>query len=168
MFKKISFSGLNYKDLDRFDPHDLKRDEVQSFYQTFDFLDLIKQWPEIIGPKMSAVTSPLKIKQDALFIITKNSSFSHELSYLQEEIKSRIFKSFPRLRSVISKIVFQTQEGFFEDRNRATNPPTTFNTNRLHPQSPIYKTKKAEAEKLFNDIEDQDLKKSLISIYIQI
>ncbi len=103
MFKKINFRGLNYKDLDRFGSHDLKRDEMHSFYQTFDFLELIKKWPEIVGPKMSPVTSPLKIKYDTLFIVTKHATFSHELSYLAEEIKHEIFKVFPELKMIIKK-----------------------------------------------------------------
>jgi hypothetical protein len=166
MFKKINFKGLNYKDLDRYGSHDLKRDEMHSFYQTFDFLELIKKWPEIVGPKMSPVTSPLKIKSDSLFIITKHASYSHELSYLSEEIKSEIFKVFPKLRPVIKKLVFQTQEGFFESRKAVENEAQTPKA-RLHPQSPKYKLLKLEAERLFNDIEDDELRTKMISIYIQ-
>lgn len=166
MFKKINFSGLNYKDLDRYGSHDLKRDEMHSFYQTFDFLELIKKWPEIVGSKMSPVTSPLKIKNSSLFIITKHASYSHELSYLSEEIKTEIFKVFPKLRPVIHKLVFQTQEGFFQQR-KAVEEQSTKIVNRLHPQSPKFKLLKLEAERLFSDIEDEDLKKIMISIYIQ-
>ena len=46
MFKKIDFKGLNYRDLDRFDSHDLKRNEMHSFYQTFDFLELGQEHSE--------------------------------------------------------------------------------------------------------------------------
>jgi hypothetical protein len=167
MFKKVKFSGLDYSELDRLDPHGMKRDELQSFYQTFDFLDLIKQWPNIIGPKLNSVTSPMKLKQDTLFIITKHSSFSHELMYRQEDIKSEIFKVFPRLRHMIKKISFQTQETFFEERNKAMNVPPAFAPGRLHPQSPQFRALKLEAERLFSDIEDPELRSSLISIFIQ-
>jgi hypothetical protein len=166
MFKKINFRSLNYNDLDRLGSHDLKRDEMHSFYQTFDFLELIKKWPKIVGPKMSPVTSPLKIKFDSLFIITKHSIFSQELSFLSEEIKQEIFKVFPQLKRVIKKLVFQTQESFFQAQKEQGNhvvPPT----NRLHPQSPAYKLKKQEAERLFHDVIDEELKKMLISLYFQ-
>lgn len=166
MFKKITFKSLNYKELDRFGRHDLKRDELYSFYQTFDFFELIKRWPDIVGEKMAAVSSPLKIKSDSLFIITKHSSFSHGLSYLSEEIKEKIFKIFPKLRPVIKKLAFQTQEAYFQERAQQKENVAT-QTAKLHPQSPQYKIRKREAERLFSDIEDEELRKVLISIFIQ-
>ena len=152
MFKKIDFKGLNYRDLDRFDSHDLKRDEMHSFYQTFDFLELIKKWPEIVGLKMCQVTSPLKVKQDSLFIMTKHSIYSQELSFLSEEIKGEIFKVFPKLRPVIKKLVFQTQENFFTPKSEVLVLKEAELKQKLHPQSPRYKILKVEAERLFGHI----------------
>ena len=166
MFKKLDFKKLNFGDLDRVDSHDIKRDELHSFYLTFDFLDLIKKWPEIVGPKLASVTSPLKIRQDSLFVITKHSSYSQELSFLSETIKKEVFKSFPNLKPIIKKLAFQTQENFFEQKafqeaHLAQQSP------KLHPQSPKYKLLKIEAERLFQDVEDSDLKQVLISLFIQ-
>lgn len=166
-FKKIDFKGLNYKELDRFGSHDLKRENLHSFYQTFDFLQLIKKWPEIVGPKLSGVTSPLKIKSDSLFIMAKHASYSHQLSFLSEEIKTEIFKVFPQLKPVIKKLVFQTQENYFNQpesvEEAKKNPPAP----KLHPQSPQYKILKMEADRLFAGVEDQELKEILTSIFIQ-
>lgn len=167
MFKKLDFKGLNYRDLERFDSHDLKRDEMHSFYQTFDFLDLIKKWPEIVGPKMCLVTSPLRLKQDSLFIITKHSIYSQELSFLSEEIKGEIFKVFPKLKPVVKKLVFQTQENFFQQKSAQAEEVQKQIQQKLHPQSPKYKLMKLEAERLFKDIEDSELKELLISLFIQ-
>ena len=166
MFKKIEFQGLNYRDLERFDSHDLKRENMHSFYQTFDFLDLIKKWPEIVGPKLSTVTSPLKIRNDSLFVMTKHAVYSQELSFLAEEIKKEIFKIFPKLRPVIHKLVFQTQENYFNPQ-RTQEVLQTPAKPKLHPQSPQYKILKMEADRLFGDIPDPDLKEMLISIFIQ-
>lgn len=165
MFKKLDFKRLNYSELDRIDSHDIKRDEMHSFYQTFDFLELIKKWPEIVGPKLAAVTSPLKIRQDSLFVITKHASYSHELSFLSETIKREVFKFFPHLKPVVKKLAFQTQESFFEQKMAQENLKAQ--VPQLHPQSPKYKMLKLEAERLFGDIEDQELKSSLISLFIQ-
>jgi hypothetical protein len=165
MFKKIQFKGLNYRDLDRFDSHDLKRDKLHSYYQGFDFLELLKSWPQIVGPKMAPHTSPLKMTQDSLFIITRHSVYSQELSYLSEAIKAEIFKIFPQLRPVIKKLVFQTKETYFHEQEKLESkkvvPP------KLHPQSPQYKIHKAAADKLFEHIEDQELRQMMISLYIQ-
>jgi len=117
MFKKIDFKTLNYKDLDRYNSHDIKRDEIKAFYQTFDFLELIRKWPEIVGDKMSVVTSPLRINQRSLIIVTSHSVYSQELSFLSETIKESIFKVLPELKGVIQKLNFQTQESFFKEKD---------------------------------------------------
>lgn len=166
MFKKIDFKGLNYKDLERYDSHDIKRDEMHSFYQTFDFLELIKKWPEIIGPKFATVTSPLRMKQDALFIVSKHSAYSEQISYLSEDLKKNIFKIFPQLRPVIKRIVFLTQEGFFKEQEQRTEAVAK-KTFKIHPQDPRFKILKIEAERLFAETEDLELKEILISLYLQ-
>lgn len=167
MFKKLSFQRLNYKDLDRYGQHDLKRDEVKSFYQTFDFIDLLKKWPDIVGPKMAKVTAPLKLKHDSLIVVTTHSTYSHELSYLSEEIKKLIFKELPELKPVIKKLVYETHEAYFKERPAVTPEVPTEQKRKLHPQSPQYKLRKAEAERLFGNVEDEEFKNLLISIFIQ-
>lgn len=167
MFKKLTFKGLNYKDLDRFKEHDLKRDEMKSFYQTFDFIDLLKKWPVIVGPKMAKVTSPLKLKNDSLVVVTTHSTYSHELSYLSEEIKKAIFKELPELKPVIKKIIYETQESYFKERPAVSPEIKPELSAKLHPQSPQYKLKKAEAERIFGSVEDPELRALMISIFIQ-
>lgn len=165
MFKKIDFNGLNYKDLDRFDSHDLKRENLHSFYQTFDFLELVKKWPEIIGPGLSTVTSPLKIMGDSLIIVSKHGSYSQNISFLSEEIKQKIFVLFPALKPVIKKLNFQTQEAFF--RQTVAQEEKKQQAPKFHPQDPKYRIAKAEAERIFADVQDAELRTILISIYVQ-
>lgn len=165
MFKKLNFKGLNYKDLERYDSHDLKRENLQSFYQTFDFLELVKKWPEIIGEKLSTVTSPLKIKGDSLIILAKHSGYSNAILDLSEDIKLKIFTLFPALKPIIKKLNFQTQESFFnhvqaQEAKKVVIP-------KMHPQDPRFKLVKMEAERLFADVQDEDLRLMMISIYIQ-
>lgn len=165
MFKKVKFHGLNYRDLDQLDAHDLKSDQIKSFYQTFDFLDLVKRWPEIIGSKLATVTSPLKIQGDSLVIMAKHSSYSQNISFLSEEIKEKIFKIFPKLKPVIKKIVFLTKENFFNNQESIIENKKHILS--MHPQDPRFKILKIEAEKLFEDVEDPELKKVLISLFMQ-
>ncbi len=167
MFKKLSFARLNYKDLDRFKEHDLKRDEMKSFYQTFDFISLLKKWPDIVGPKMAKVTSPLKLRNDSLIVVTTHSTYSHELSYLSEDIKLAIFKALPELKPIIKKIVYETQENYFVQRDKVAVEKAVEQKPKLHPQSPQYKLRKSEAERLFGNIEDPELRSLMISIFIQ-
>lgn len=167
MFKKIDYKKLNYGDLDRLDSHDLKRDEMHSFYQTFDFLDLIKKWPEIVGPKLAPVTSPLKIKIDTLFVVTPHSAYTQELSFSVELIKGKIYEIFPQLKPIIKKVAFQTQENFFNQQAKAEQEKQQTAPPKLHPQSPQYKKLKAEADRLFGQIEDEELKNLMISLFMQ-
>lgn len=166
MFKKIDFKGLNYKELEKYDSHDLKRENLQSFYRTFDFLDLVHKWPEIIGPAMAKVTSPLKIKGDSLIIMSKHASYSQNISFLSEEIKQKIFVLFPQLKPVIKKLNFQTQESFFNEQ-KTQEEVAKAEPKKFHPQDPKYKMMKLEADRLFADVEDPELKNILISIFIQ-
>lgn len=167
MFKKLGFRGLNYKDLDRYKEHDLKRDEMKSFYQTFDFIDLINKWPQIVDPKMAKFTSPLRIMKDTLVVVTVHSTISHEMSYFSEELKKNIFKVLPELKPIIKKVVYETQESFFKVRQDVETKKAEEQKPKLHPQSPQYKLKKAEAERLFASVEDPELKAMMISIFIQ-
>jgi hypothetical protein len=165
MFRKINFKSLNYAELNRFDAHDLRRDSLQSFYQTFDFLSLVKSWPDIIGSKLATVTSPLKIKGDSLIILSKHASYSQNISFLSEEIKEKIFKLFPELKKIIKKLNFQTQESFFTPNNQEEDKKPVVQS--FHPQDPRYRILRSEAERLFSDVGDPELKNMLISIYIQ-
>ena len=165
MFKKIDFKSLNYAELDRLDSHDQKRDKIQSFYQTFDFLVLVKKWPDIIGEKLASVTSPLKIKGDTLIILSKHASYSQNISFLSEEIKQKIFLLFPELKKIIKKLNFQTQESFFSSETGREEKKST--APKYHPQDPRVKIILSEAERIFADVSDPELKKILISIYVQ-
>lgn len=165
MFKKINFKGLNYKELDRYDSHDLKRENLHSFYQTFDFLELVKKWTDIIGPALSQVTSPLKIKGDSLIIVSKHASYSQNISFLSEDLKKKIFDLFPELKPIIKKLNFQTQEAFFNQKMEQEERKVAIQ--KLHPQDPKFKILKAEADRLFSDVPDPELKELLISLFIQ-
>lgn len=169
MLKKLSFNNFNYNDLDRISSTDQKRrEDAYAFFQTFDFLSLMKKWPDIVGPGLCKVTSPLKIKFGSLVVVTIHPSYSHELSYHAEPIKIAIFKEFPQLKSVIQNLQFQTMPHFFQQKNIIEkNEEIKIQQNTLHPQSPQYRMLYAKALKNFEHIEDEDLKKTMINIYIQ-
>jgi hypothetical protein len=58
-----------------------------------------------------------------------------------------------------------TQENFFKQNPQLV--ASNAQNNRLHPHDPRIKIKKAQAENLFANIEDLELKKTLTSIFIQ-
>lgn len=169
MLKKLSFSGFNYNDLDRISSTDQKRrEDAKAFFQTFDFLNLIKKWPDIVGPGLCKVTAPLKVKFGSLVIVTIHPTYSHELSYHVEPIKQSIFKEFPQLKSVIQNLQFQSMPQFFQQKSiMEKNEEIKIQQNTLHPQSPQYRMLHAKALKNFEHVQDEDLKQMMINIYIQ-
>lgn len=169
MLKKLTFNGFNYNDLERISSTDQKRKEdVLSFYQTFDFLGLVKKWPDIVGSQLAKVTSPLRIKFSSLVVVTIHPSYSHELSYMVDPIKEGIFKEFPQLRTVIQGISFQAMPQFFQQKNIIQqNEEMKIQQNTLHPRSPQYQLLYSRAVKLFEHVEDPELKETLVNIYIQ-
>lgn len=145
----------------------------------FDFFTLIESWSEIVGPKMGKHTIPIKNVNKTLTILTNHPAYSSQLTFLEEEIKKKIFTLFPSLRGSIKKLYFQTGTSFFEQKKEEISKAMSARGNhslktdqnyrpKLHPQSPQFKALKSKAMQEFNDIEDEELKQKLISIYIQI
>lgn len=157
--------------------------DVESFQRTskkshwsnssFDFLKLIRQWPEIIGPKLSEHTIPLKNHQQQLTILTSHPVYSQELSYLEETIKKKIFKVFPDLNGQVKRIKFYVNEKFFHEQKqdlltRAHKKPASKEEKiSFHPHDPKYIKLKKRALKEFESVEDEALKETLISLFIQ-
>ncbi len=54
--------------------------------------DIFRQWRKIVGGGLMDKCQPLRIKRNILYINVKNSSWAHQLIYMQEEIISRVNK----------------------------------------------------------------------------
>ena len=171
MFKKIS------------DLLDLKVNEKsygKSSDTGFNFLSLIHKWPVIVGDKLSKVTIPVKMQYGALTIMTNHSAYSQSLSFLEEELKKKIFNHFPELASNLKSFQFRVNTSFFEEernkliqRSHNHQPVKTKVASQevkreLHPHNPEYKRLKAEAIAYFSGVNsDKEIEQELISIYIQ-
>jgi len=165
MFKKVKFDQLDYKDLDSLPDTQLRKENLKEFYKTFDFLNLIKKWPEIVGPKLQNVTIPMKLSQGRLTVVTKHGAYSQELSYVSEILKKEIFKFFPELKPHLSQITYVTNEQLFKLSHEQHIAQKNL-SEQLHPQSPQYKLLRSKAEKIFSQ-EEPEIREKLISIYIQ-
>lgn len=136
----------------------------------FDFLELLRLWPEIIGEKIAKVTEPVKINSKKLIIITAHSAFSQQLALMQSQILEKIKKIYPCAESQIKSLSFVTKDTHFA--NRAEDSLSKKSTdsykkeNKLNQFSPAYRKYLSEANELFKDINDENIKNSLIKIYI--
>ena len=55
--------------------------------------EIIIRWPEIVGEKLSKVTTADKIENGILFVRVTNSAWRNELIYMKNEIINRIYSS---------------------------------------------------------------------------
>lgn len=138
---------------------------------SFDFLSLIKTWREIAGDKLSEHTIPLKNQNGTLIILSNHSAFAHQLSFMEQPLKKKIFEKFPYLEKSVKNIKFIVDSTHFDQQKahllHLGPKEKKDNPNQLHPYSPEYRRLKKEALELFDDIEDNELKESFISLYIQ-
>ena len=164
MFKKLSniLNNLGHKPSKKI--YRAKYDQTG-----FDFLSLIDRWEEIVGERLIKRTIPLKNQNGVLVILTSHPAIGQQLSFMEDQLKKRVGEVFPNLKGKIKGIRYQMNSSFFEKkveesskRKVSSSSPKIF-----HPYSPEYRKFKKEAEEIFADIEDVEVKKSLTSLYIQ-
>ncbi len=170
MLKKLS----QYIDFSEPSAHPIKGDgkKAQKLNESFDFLSLIKAWREIAGEKLSEHTIPLKNQMGTLLVLSNHSAFANELSFMELPLKKKIFSKFPSLEHSISNIKFIVDSTHFEKQYSQFIAPVKKineqNAQKLHPFSPLYRKLKKEADVAFCDVDDKDVRESLISLYIQV
>lgn len=136
--------------------------------ESFDFLALIRAWKDIAGAKLAEHTIPLKNQNGTLIILSNHSAFANVLSYMELELKRKIVEKFPTLEKSILSIKFIVDTTHFSQQyQQFITPIEKKKTNTLHAHSPEFKRLKKEAEELFLDLEDPELKEKMISIYMQ-
>ena len=138
---------------------------------SFDFISLIKAWRDITGNKLSEHTIPLKNQNGTLVILSNHSAFSSTLSFMELELKKKIFAKFPDLEKSIHNIKFIVDSTHFSKPYAQFIAPLDkikkTNENTLHKYSPEFIRLKKEAEAEFGYIDDIEIKEKMISLYIQ-
>ncbi|MBT4792695.1 MAG: DUF721 domain-containing protein [Halobacteriovoraceae bacterium] len=135
----------------------------------FSFIQLIKNWEEIVGKVMAQNTIPLKIKSSTLIISVKHSIFAQELGFLTPLILEKIKAYFPELEKQVNKIKFiqsnYTSHEFTKNKKLKALGPIAKKP-KMHPFSPEFLLKKSQAEDLFKDIEDEEVRNILKSFML--
>jgi predicted nucleic acid-binding Zn ribbon protein len=81
-------------------------DKLMKIYQIDDKIkenEALLKWPEIVGPSVSAVTSPIRVKDGTLYIKVKNDVWRNELYYQKLQILQKIERTLKK--RIISEIV---------------------------------------------------------------
>ena len=142
--------------------------EKASVHESFDFLALIRAWKEIV-PTLSEHTIPLKNQNGTLVILSNHSAIANQLSYMELELKKKIFAKFPGLEKSIVSIKFIVDSTHFSKQYEQFITPMEKKkvAQSLHPFSPEFRKLKKEAETMFADLDDPELKERMISLYMQ-
>ena len=167
MLKKLA----TFIDFSQIAPNHEKKNEFTSKNSSsFDFLKLIHAWQEIAGNKLSEHTIPLKNQNNTLIVLSNHSAFASEMKFMEGPLKKKIFQKFPKLESHIKSINFIVDSTYFDQQYNLLAPQIKNKKIEIlmpHPFSPESKKLQQEAKNLFEQIEDEELKKSLISLYVQ-
>lgn len=167
MLKKLS-TFIDSPSSSKISDNSLKKGKSASIKDSFDFLALIRAWKDIAGAKLAEHTIPLKNQNGTLVILSNHSAFANVLSYMELELKKKIFEKFPMLEKSILSIKFIVDTTHFSQQYQQFITPMEKKKGQgLHPHSPEFKKLKKEAEELFLDLEDAEIKEKMISIYIQ-
>jgi phosphoenolpyruvate synthase/pyruvate phosphate dikinase len=133
----------------------------------FDFIHLVKSWEAIVGKMLAENTVPLRIKNNDLYIATKHSIFSQELGFMGPMIIEKIEHMFPAFNGKIKKIRF-THSNYSSDEFNELKGQKVQNQKEKkpapHPFDPKFRARKMEVEEMFKDVEDDEVRKLLISI----
>lgn len=135
---------------------------------TFDFIHLLKSWKDIVGEMLAKHSLPLKIYKKTLYVSTKHQIFAQEMGFLIPDILDKIYEHFPNLESHISNIKFINNEFLGEnlEKRKSALEFQPKAKRKVHPFSPEYLHKKSEAQKIFGDIEDPEIRDILTKYYL--
>jgi hypothetical protein len=136
----------------------------------FDFIHLVNRWETIVGKMLADNTIPLKIKRSTLYILTKHSIFSQELSLMSQMIIQKIEESFPNFRGQIKKISFSSGNFSSDEFNKIkveNHMEPKKEKEAPHPFDPKFRARKKQVEQMFDDVEDEEVKNLLINIALK-
>ncbi len=133
---------------------------------TFDFIYLVKNWEKIVGKMLSENTIPLKVKSSSLIIMTKHSIFSQELGFMSQQIISRIEELYPKFKGHIKNIKFSHGKFSTEEFNQTKQLARPKKEVKGHRFNPKLQQKKIEAKDMFKEVEDQEIRELLETLYI--
>ncbi|MBK22497.1 MAG: hypothetical protein CME70_00715 [Halobacteriovorax sp.] len=142
--------------------------------EAFDFLSLIQSWPDIIGPRLSKHCIPLKNTKRSLTILTDHPAYSEQLKFMEIQLLEKIKTKFPSLRNSLRTLYFKTDSTFFQKQKLIAEQRAGIDKvqeekieKAFHKYSPEYRKLKLEADEEFKDIESDEVRDRLTSIYIQ-
>ncbi len=156
--KKYSFQKKSYN-------------KISQKTDIFDFFELINNWGDVVGERLVKHTIPLKLSNKYLTILTDHPVYSQQLSFMELQLIKKIEDRFPKIQGEIKKIYFKADNNHFQKSvaNKLKKEKVKeIAQKKWHPHSPEYKEAVKKADELLQDINDEEVKKTLRSIYLQL
>ncbi len=137
---------------------------------SFDFFQLVKNWSKIIGNQIAKETIPLKLQRGNLTILARHAIYAQQLSFLETQMIDAISKEFKQLKGKIDRVTFQVNGSFFSIKQSSSLLPPEAepkSTSKFNKYSPEYKEAKRRSDEIFCDINDEQIRDSIKSIFVQ-
>ena len=151
-----------------------KRQGKPGTNEAFDFLSLIQAWPEVIGPRLAKHCIPLKNTKRSLTILTDHPAYSEQLKFMEIQLLEKIKKRFPSLQNSLRTLYFKTDSTYFQREKALAEARVGVDKKQeekiekaFHKYSPEYRKLKAEADDEFKDVDSDEVRERLTSIFIQ-
>lgn len=139
--------------------------------QDLNTLNLISSWEKIVGKKLVEVSLPQRISRKTLYIIVNHSAYANYLNQMAADILVRIESVFPQYKNKIESLRFIFSEKAFQ---KIEEKLIQFKSQEkksikevINPHSPQFRRLEQEAQEMFSNLDDSEIKDSFISIYIQ-
>ena len=133
----------------------------------FDFIFLINNWENIVGKLLGENSIPQKLNKGTLIVITKHPVFNQELNMMSQEILKKIKERVPSLKNHVKRLKFSHANYGSNEFNQSKAKEKKSENSNAHRFSPEHRAKKAKANELFNDIEDDEVKELLTSLFLK-
>jgi hypothetical protein len=155
------------KHFSQFIDHKYKKNRAkQSFDQLMSLINLYNSWSHLIGQFLGENSLPSKIYKNTLYIVTSHQAYAQEIMNYQTHImdkinKSKILSGIPieNLKSTYNYKSFQESKQKFDEYIHKKQANSSIKQ---------YSKKDIEiAKNEFQDLEDQDLRELMASLYLQ-
>tara|TARA_B100000029_G_scaffold495326_1_gene560171 strand:+ start:417 stop:932 length:516 start_codon:yes stop_codon:yes gene_type:complete len=136
---------------------------------TLDIVELQKKWPAIVGKGLLLNhTIPYKLLNGELHIVTNYRPLLNESYYMGKILKKKLEKE-NKNKKFITGTIFVFDDALFTQQKEIIKRLYSKNKSKryFHPFSPEFKLLRKKANQEFSFIDDQEVKKQLVSLFMQ-
>lgn len=142
----------------------------KSFYdkESIAFLALVRNWPDIIGEKLAGHTQIQKLTHQTLTISVSHSAYAQQLSFLHDQIISKIIQRYPALSHSLTNLKFINRPiQKISHEPKESSPLASHQQNFKNKFNKEYQKQIKDIQEELKDLKDDDIKDLIASIIYQ-